>query len=79
MITLAPLHVAMGLTAADVQRDIDHGHLNGLSKDAACLGALIGVLSYIRLEGMAEESLLRAAQQAVPVRHQVESLRVVES
>lgn len=67
----------MNVVASEVQSTIEASRVAGLSKDAACLAALIGVLSYIRVEGLHEHALLSEAMKATPIRHQLESIKVV--
>ena len=69
---------AMNVVAAHVQTAIRAGReVEGLSAEAACLGALVGVLSAIRVEGLSEDQLLKTAQRAVPIRHQLEIIHSV--
>lgn len=67
----------MNVVASEVQRTVRASSESGLSKEAAALAALIGALSYIRVEGLREDRLLAEAQRAVPVRYQQELIHSV--
>lgn len=56
----------MNVVSAASIGTIEAGRKAGLSKDAAILAALIGVLSYIRVDGLNEEAILQEARRAVP-------------
>lgn len=56
----------MNVVSAATMVTIEAGRKSGLSKDAAVLAALIGVLSYIRVDGLNEEAILQEARRAVP-------------
>ncbi len=54
------------VVAAQTQGVMKAGRVSGLSNEAACLAALIGVLSVIRVDGLNEEQVLKTARAAVP-------------
>lgn len=61
------LAAEMNGVASVVTRATNHAARTVLSKDAAALAAMIGVLSYIRVEGLNEQAILKEAQRSVPL------------
>jgi hypothetical protein len=57
----------MNGVAAIVHQAIRGGMRLGLSREAAALGAQIGVLSFMRVDGVNEDDVIREAKKAVPV------------
>lgn len=76
---MTPWASTMNVVGAGVQAEIRAGREAGLSKEAACLAALIGVLSIVRVEGLDEGVLLKDACKAVPVRYQMEAVVSVKN
>lgn len=68
----------MNVVAAETQRTITAGQTSGLSREAAVLAALIGVLGYLRVEGLPEAHILKLASEAVPVRYQLDGVMMVK-
>lgn len=59
----------MNVVATSVTRTISSGCATGLSRDASALAAAIGVISYLRAEGVAEsviDTIVSEARKAVP-------------
>ena len=64
----------MNVIGSSVQRTILAGRKVGLTKEASCLAALIGVISCIRVDGLNEQSILQEALRAVPHKKQMEAI-----
>lgn len=56
----------MILVSDSVSRLVAAGVKGGLTREAACLAALIAVVTDIRVEGLHEDALWKDAQRAVP-------------
>jgi hypothetical protein len=64
--TTAEWEVAMMVASSAVIKLVSVSRQEGLSRDAAVLGVLIGALSVIRIDGLQEEVLWAEARRAVP-------------
>lgn len=67
----------MNVVAAQVGAAIRDSRRAGLPAFESCLGAVIGVLSVIRVEGLPEDRILKMAIEAMPTKRQMESIAVI--
>ena len=68
MPTTAEWKDEMNVVAASIQRLIGAGRAAGLTNEAASLAAMIGLISSIRVDGLDEDTIIKEARKAAPMR-----------